>query len=123
MNTKETIVEWLDAIFVKKIPAEVEAIYINLVESHELVEVEFYGIDKLDPSDIDWPCNYDFSAESIEVPFAGDIPQYWEKSLKDISTIIGEYVSSKAEKHRLSSIKRVGVGFGDSEIVIVKDEI
>lgn len=67
MNAKEKIFIWIDDIFNKGIPLEVRAIYINLVESYETVEVEFFGIDKLDPNDIDWACDYMYSSESTEV--------------------------------------------------------
>jgi len=119
MDSRKIIFEWLDNIFAKKIPDEVEALYINLVEWPDTLQVEFFGIGPFDKDDKDWACDYIFSTKNTEIPFS--VADGWKKALKDVSSIIGEYVISKNSS--LSNIKRIGVGFGDSETVLVKDEI
>jgi hypothetical protein len=121
MTDKEIIFKWLDDIFENKIPAEIEAIYINLVEwqTLEILQVEFYGISQFEKEDADWACDFVFHSQSVDISFKGS----WEKSLSDVVAIMSMYLDSQKKDHRSASIKRVGVGFGDSEIVLIKDNV
>lgn len=121
MTDKEIIFKWLDDIFENKIPGEIEAIYINLVEWQNLhvLQVEFFGISQFEKDDADWACDFIFHSQSVDISFNGS----WEKSLSDVVAIMSAYVDSQKNDHRLASIKRVGVGFGDSETVLIKNNV
>lgn len=121
ITDKEIIFKWLDGIFENQIPAEIEAIYINLVEwqSLHVLQVEFFGISQFDKDDADWACDFMFNSQSVDISFDGS----WEKSLSDVAAILGAYVAAQNSDHRLASIKRVGVGFGDSEIMLLKNTV
>ena len=121
MTDKEIVFKWLDGIFENKIPADVEAIYINLVEWQNLhtLQVEFFGISQFDKDDADWACDFMFHTQSVDVSFNGS----WEKSLSDVAATLNAYLAAQNNDHRLASIKRLGVGFGDSETVLIKDNV
>lgn len=118
MDSKKIIFEWLDNIFAKKIPDTVEAIYVNLVEWPDTLQVEFFGIGPFDKDDEDWACKFIFSARNTEIPF--NPAEGWESALNRVASIIREYNHSTKN---ISNIKRIGAGFGDSEIILVKNEI
>ena len=118
MDSKKIIFSWLDNIFAKKIPDEVEALYINLVEWPDTLQVEFFGVGSFDKDDEDWACDFIFSTENTEIPF--NAADGWENALKEVVSIIDEYAIST---RNILNIKRIGVGFGDSETVLVKNEI
>lgn len=123
MNRKEVLFKWLDGILENQIPEEMHAIYINLVESENDVDVEFFGIGQFDPNDEDWACDDIFKTKSIEISFNEDISNIWKDVLTEVSSIIAEYLEINSDNTRLLLLKRVGVGFGDSETILVKNEI
>ena len=119
MNKK--INKWLNKIVEKGIPSDVKAIYINLVECSDDVDLEFYGIGVYEIEDQDWACNDIFDTDSLELEGVLQSPDKWEVLLHQIAQVVKGYIEIKYVQ--LSEVKRVGVGFGDSETIILKDEI
>ncbi|MCP4199111.1 MAG: hypothetical protein GY762_18355 [Proteobacteria bacterium] len=123
MNKKETIFHWLDGMLEKGIPDDVQALYINLVESVDIIEVELFGIGQFDRNDEDWACHFTFQTNSVEITYEEDVLDIWENILKEVASMMSEYLDLKSDNSQLLPIRRVGVGFGDSEILLIKDEI
>lgn len=123
MSDKNEIFKWLDSVFKEGLPIEVRALYINLVECCSDLDVELFGVGYFDSNDEDWACEDIFQAGNLELKNVMDNPNDWEKVLQDISIVISDYVDLNKDKRGISTVTRVGVGFGDSEIVLVKNEI
>jgi len=123
MSNKNEIFKWLDSVFKEGLPVEVKAMYINLVECCSDLDVELFGIGEFDFKDEDWACDDIFQAVSLALNNVMDNPNDWEKVLQDISIVISDYVDINRDKRGIASVARVGVGFGDSEIILVKNEM
>lgn len=121
MIDKNTVFEWLDSQFKKGIPSDVKALYLNLVESVGDVDIELFGIGDFDPNDEDWACDDNYQGNSLELLDVMGNPDDWEKVLIEVSSLVSDYIASNEGK--VASISRIGVGFGDSEIELVKNGI
>lgn len=120
MIDKNTVFTWLDSFFKQGVPPDVKALYINLVESVGDIDIELFGIGDFDPNDEDWACDDNYQGNSLELLDVLGNPNDWEIVLQEVSMLISEYVA--LNKDKVVSISRIGVGFGDSEIELVKNE-
>ena len=123
MSDKDEIFRWLDSVFKEGLPIEVKALYINLVECRSDLDIELFGVGEFDHYDEDWACDDIFQAASLEIKNVMENPNDWEKVLQDISIVISGYVDINGDRRGIANVARVGVGFGDSEIILVKNEI
>lgn len=121
MIDKNKVFEWLDGQFKKGISSDVKALYLNLVESVGDVDIELFGIGDFNPSDEDWACDFNYQGNSLEILDVMDNPDDWEKVLIEVTSLISDYIATNKDK--VASISRIGIGFGDSEIELVKNEI
>ena len=121
MIDKNIVFKWLDSIFKKGVPSDVEALYLNLVESVGDIDIELFGVGAFDPNDVDWACEVNYQGKSLELIDVMGNPDDWEKVLNEISKLVSDYIALNNDK--VASISRIGVGFGDSEIELVKNEI
>jgi hypothetical protein len=121
MIDKSTVFKWLDSLFKEGIPSDVKALYLNLVESVGDIDIELFGIGDFDPNDEDWACDDNYQGSSLELLDVMGNPDDWEKVLQEVSKLVSDYIA--LNKDKVASICRIGIGFGDSEIELVKNEI
>ena len=121
MINRNTVFKWLDSIFKKGVPSDVKALYLNLVETVGDIDIELFGIGAFDPNNVDWACDVNYQGKSLELIDVMGKPEDWERVLNDVSKLLSDYIALNQDK--VASISRIGVGFGDSEIDLVKNEI
>ena len=119
MDTLDKVSHWVSKALDSNIPAEVEALYINLVESPKDLTVELFGIGDFEPNDQDWACDDIYQCKSLVLKGFMQRCSGWEMALDEVSKKLREYLEVNAMK--LTNIRRIGVG--DSEIILIKNEL
>lgn len=116
----QKVEKWLDQVFNQEIPSEVAAFGFNLYEDGDFSwSMEVVGTGCFDPEDEDWICDEITNFGTRESPFAWQEQAAWEEILKEMKSIVTEYLRHGAYASALKEKNGVGIGFvdGDTEIL------
>lgn len=117
---------WLEESLNAGVPASVTAFAFNLFEKSSddaRYAVEFIGASEFDPHDPDWACaevwepsngrNFAISSSFCD----GD----WEACLDKMKGLVGSLLNESSQlSKKLRSVKGVGIGFVDGELVLIE---
>lgn len=108
---------WLNNALRQEIPEETAAFCLNLYDDGDgNWSMELIGSGKFDVEDDDWPCDEITDFNTREMPFTWNQPGRWERVLKEMISIIEEYLKHGEYADILKSRSGVGIGFVDGDI-------
>jgi len=117
---RSDVFEWLDNVLGQEVSDDVIAFCFNLYDDGDCNwSMEVVGTERFDVEDSDWPCDEITHFGTRENPFAWNSSIGWEKVLKDMMSILLEYISNGKYANVLKSGSGVGVGFVDGDVEII----
>lgn len=116
----QKIEEWLNNVLKQEIPLDVIAFNFNLYEDiNNNWSIELVGTESFDIDDEDWSCQEVTDFGTRDNPLCWHEEAEWNKILKEITSILNEYLDNGEFSNILKNSKGIGVGFVDGDIEIL----
>jgi hypothetical protein len=118
--------KWLEDALAEGIPGDVIAFAFNLFEqpsNNARYGVEFVGTSEFDRNDPDWACSETWEPSNGR---HSDIPLSfcdgsWEICLSEMSRLISSFLQETSPlAQKLGSVRGIGIGFVDGELLLLK---
>lgn len=114
------VANWLDYILEQKISEEVVAFCFNLYEDgNDKWSMELVGTERFDIEDTEWPCYEIMNFGTRENPFIWKKAASWDIIIKEMVSILIEYLKKGTYGQILKSVDGIGIGFVDGDIEIL----
>ena len=112
--------QWIENVLSSNLPSNINGIAINLYEGPDSFDAELIATPEFDAENEDWACNDIFMSDRFEFPHK-DIGHNWEIALNKIVQSTKDYIANNTKGAQfLSTVKGVGVGFVDGNLVMVQ---
>ena len=117
----QDLYKWIDSSLEGELPGEIQGFCFNLIENGGSFFVELTGSSEFDEADPDWPCAEVFEAKQRAIEIPEEVSgRHWEYCLESMVKVAKNYLaSSSSGALKLNSVKGVGMGFVDGDLLIL----
>lgn len=113
---------WLDKLLESKMPENIAAFNFNIYdEEDETYGIQLIASNEFSEEDEDWACSEVYSSEEniFYIDHSDEKDADNQRGLEFISGLVMQYIKSGKSANLLKSVKAVGAGFVDGDILVL----